>query len=215
MRDRSEELAEILCTEIVEGRLAAGERLNEQDLARRLEVSRGPVREALRRLTERGLVTVIPNAGARVARPDAAQARHLFSVREVLEAEAAGLAARVMSDGAKADLRALLESHIADVETAEDNAYLQATRNTDFHYRIIEGSGNPVLFKILCGDLYPQLRLLRRTHAQVAGRGLRALEEHRRILVAIEEGDSETATLAMRKHVQSARTTFESAVERA
>ncbi|MGJ8571902.1 MAG: GntR family transcriptional regulator [Hoeflea sp.] len=204
-RDRSEELAEALCVEIVEGRLRPGEKLNESDLAKRLDVSRGPIREALKRLAERNLVVVSPNAGARVVRPSLPDILNLMEVRENLEAVAAKLAAIHMTPNEKKNLRNLFEAHAVAVAAAEDGSYLQPPEDLDFHYMIIKAARNPILFKILCRDLYPQLRMSRRAHKAVPGRGKRALEEHRRILVAIEEGDPESAEMLMRKHIAAAR----------
>lgn len=203
--DRSEALAAALCEEIVEGRLLAGEKLNETSLAKRFDVSRGPIREALKRLAERKLVVFSPNAGARVARPILPDILNLLEVREHLEAAAAKLAAIHMTPKEKQKLRHLYEAHAVAVASAPDGAYLQYPEDLDFHYVIIRGARNPILFDILCRDLYPQLRLSRRAHKGVPGRGERALEEHRRILVAIEESDPEFAELLMRKHIAAAK----------
>ncbi len=204
-RDRSEELAEALCAEIVEGRLRPGEKLNEPGLASRFDVSRGPIREALKRLAERNLVVFSPNVGARVIHPTLPDILNLLKVREYLEAPAAKLAAVHMTPDEKRNLRALYEAHSVAVAAAQDGSYLQHPEDLDFHYVIIKAARNPVLFKILCHDLYPQLRMSRQAHKGVPGRGKRALEEHRRVLVAIEEGDPELAEILMRKHLAAAR----------
>lgn len=205
IRDRSEDLAEALCVEIVEGRLRPGEKLNEAELAQRFDVSRGPIREALKRLAERNLVVVSPNAGARVIRPILPDILNLLEVRENLEAAAAKLAAIHMTPEEKKNLRDLYEAHVVAVAAAQDGSYFQHPEDLDFHYVIIKAARNPILFKILCRDLYPQLRMSRRAHKAVPGRGKRALEEHRRIMVAIEEGDPEFAEILMRKHIAAAR----------
>lgn len=203
-RDRSEVLAETLCEEIVRGDLHPGEKLNEADLAKRFDVSRGPIREALKRLAERKLVVFSPNAGARVVSHTLSDILNLLEVREHLEAAAAKLAAIHMTPDEKASLRRLFDEHVVAVGSDPDGSYYQHPEDLDFHYVIIKGARNPILFDILCGDLYPQLRISRRAHKIVPGRGARALEEHRRILVAIEEGDSEFAELLMRKHIVAA-----------
>lgn len=203
--DRSEVLAETLCEEIVSGALRPGEKLNEVELATRFNVSRGPVREALRRLAERSLVVFSPNAGARVVRHSLDDIVHLLYVREHLEGAATKLAAQQMTAAEKADLRDLLEAHRLAVASRDDGAYLQHPEDLDFHYVIVKASGNPVLFDILCCDLYARLRIFRNQHKNIPGRGDRALEEHHRILVAIEESDSELAALLMRRHIAAAR----------
>ncbi len=203
--DRSQVLAEALCEDIVQGRFAPGEKLNEKELASRFDVSRGPVREALKRLAERNLVVLSPNAGAKVARHSAEDIIHLLDVREHLEGAAARLAAERMTAEEKKDLGMLFDAHALAVERTKDGSYIQHPEDLDFHYVIIRGSRNPHLFSILCSDLYPQMRLFRRRHKNTPGRGRRALEEHRWILAAINEGDPELAELLMRKHISASR----------
>ncbi len=75
---------------------------------------------------------------------------------------------------------------------------MQSPQELDFHYVIAKGSGNPLLFNILCEELYPRLRICRKQHQNISGRGAQALEEHRRILAAIEDSDAEMAGILMR-----------------
>ena len=203
--DKSEILAEALCEEIVEGAYGPGEKLNEKELATRFDVSRGPIREALKRLAERNLVVLSPNAGAKVAQHSTEDIIHLLDVREHLEGAAARLAAERMTDEEKLRLHALFDAHAVAVDAAEDGSYVQLPEDLDFHYVIIKASGNPLLFNILCGDLYPLLRMFRRQHKNVRGRGERALEEHRRILAAIDDRDAELAEILMRRHIAASR----------
>ncbi|MEP3278753.1 MAG: GntR family transcriptional regulator [Stappiaceae bacterium] len=205
LQDRSHVLAEALCEEIVDGTFAPGEKLNEKELATRFKVSRGPIREALKRLAERNLVVLSPNAGAKVAQHTREDIIHLLDVREHLEGAAAKLAAERMTKEEKKRLGALFKAHALAVEAATDGSYVQHPEDLDFHYVIIKGSRNPHLFAILCGDLYPQLRLFRRQHKNTPGRGKRALHEHRWILNAIEDGDPELAELLMRKHISASK----------
>lgn len=200
-RERSEILADAIYKEIVEGRLGPGEKLNEEVIAKRFNVSRGPVREALRRLSERKLVVFSRNAGARVVHYSLENILDLLEVRESLEASAAKLAAERMTFEQKTALRALFESHVVSVNTNQTNSYLQSPEDLDFHYLIAKGAGNPVLINILCEDLYPHLMIFRRQHQHIPGRGKHALEEHRRILMAIEERESQLAELLMRRHI--------------
>ena len=104
IQERSEVLANILCEEIIRGQLKPGEKLSETVIASRFKVSRGPVREALRRLSERNLVDFIPNVGARVASTSLADMFHLMEVRESLEVLAAYLAAVKMTAAEKSHL---------------------------------------------------------------------------------------------------------------
>src|SRR5687768_16591695 len=92
-----DKLYEALTSAIVTGEIAPGEKLSEPAIARRHGISRAPVREAIRRLQERGLVTYVANQGARVAEPSAAEFLALLDVREATEGMAARLAAESMN----------------------------------------------------------------------------------------------------------------------
>ena len=212
-QERSEALANILCEEIIRGQLKPGEKLSETAIASRFKVSRGPVREALRRLSERNFVDFVPNVGARVASTSLADMLHLMEVRESLEVLAAGLAAENMTAAQKSRLEKLYKNHLSMFSRENINPYFQSPEDLDFHYAIAKGSGNPVLFKILCEDLYPQLLVCRSQHQYIKGRGTKALEEHQTILAAITKGDPELAGIYMRRHLQSARASLENLIE--
>ncbi|MBW1698931.1 MAG: GntR family transcriptional regulator [Deltaproteobacteria bacterium] len=206
---RAEEIIGILTEEILNGPLVSGDRLAEKDLAERFGTSRGPVREALRKLEARGLVCFSPNVGARVAFYTLSDFINLFLAREAMETMAARLAATSMTQQEKAELRLLLEAHEKELSTQPEGPYIKPSADIDFHHFVIRGSRNPLLFHILCEDLYPLLRLCRRLHHRVAGRGRRALIEHRRILEAIEDGDEQMAELTMQRHIAAARSCVE------
>ena len=207
-RERSEILANILCEEIITGRLKPGDKLSEIALASRFDVSRGPVREALRRLSERSLVVFSPNAGARVMTNSLADMLHLLEVRESLEIKAARLAAKRMTAREKARLHDLCENHASMSSSSKQHSYFQSPEDFDFHYAIAKGAKNPILFKILCEDLYLRLLFCRSQHQYIKGRGNAALNEHHSIMVAIEQGDPELAELFMKRHIQAARTSL-------
>lgn len=206
---RSERIATLLGEDIIEGRLKPGERISEQALAARFGTSRGPIREALRRLEERGLITTAPNIGACVARYSLGFLIELYQAREALEGMAARLAAQSMTTTEKAELRCLCETAAAALRDNPDAPYQQLPDNQDFHVAIARGARNQVLHDALCRDLYPLLRLCRREHGRTPGRGARALVEHFRVLEAIEDGDGELAELTMRKHIIASRRNLE------
>lgn len=213
IQERSEVLANILCEEIIKGQLKPGEKLSETAIASRFKVSRGPVREALRRLSERNLVDFVPNVGARVASTSLADMLHLMEVRESLEVLAAALAAEKMTAAERSRLEKLYKNHLSMFSGERINPYFQSPEDFDFHYAIAKGSRNPVLFKILCDDLYPKLLVCRSQHQYIKGRGRQALEEHQLILTAIAEEDAELAGIYMKRHLQSARASLENLIE--
>ena len=198
-------VAERLEAAIVSGKLEPGAKLSEQGLATSLGVSRGPLREAIRRLEGRGLLERTPNIGVRVAQLSLADLKELLEVREALEGMAAGLAALHMPAAEIAALRKLIESHGKQKSVAEGKGYYQESKDFDFHFRIVTGSGNARLAQMLTGDLYYLLRVYRYKSSTKPGRAQEALDEHRRIVSAIEARDAEAAEAAMREHLRHAR----------
>ncbi len=197
---------------ILTGELAPGEKLSEPAIARQFGASRAPVREAIRRLQERGLVTHVANQGARVSRPSASEFLALLDVREAMEGMAARLAATNMSEAEIAALERLVTGHAGEIERSPLKAYLQDDPDSDFHMKIAQGSGNPILTELLCEQFYPRLRLCRRMHRTVPGRGKAAWREHLRITEAIAQRDEELAEILMRRHVRAARAALQRAL---
>jgi DNA-binding GntR family transcriptional regulator len=208
-RTLADRVSEALVTAVVRGEIPAGARINEPVLARRFQVSRGPLREAIRRLEGLHLATRIPYAGARVVTLNAGQLTEMYQMREALEGMAARLAARNMGSTGVAELKALLDSHERQIEAAGGTEYYQREGDFDIHYRIIRGSGNRRLIEYLCGELYHLVRMFRFRSSLVASRPQRALAEHRAITEAIEQRDEELAELLMRRHISSARQSIE------
>lgn len=197
---------------IVTGELVAGSRVSEAELVTRYGVSRGPLREALRRLEGRQLITRIPHVGVRIMALSLDELLQIYQVRESLEGLACRLAAEHMSDAEIADLKALLARHEQQIAEHEGRAYIQEEGNVDFHYRLIHGSRNAVLIQMLCGELYHRVRIYRGQFSLTEGRPVRALEEHRRIVEAIEARDGELAEFLMRRHIANARANVEARV---
>ncbi|MBK1647713.1 GntR family transcriptional regulator [Rhabdochromatium marinum] len=190
---------------IVEGEIAPGCKLSEPVLAERFTVSRGPLREALRRLEAIHLIERKANVGARVVSLSGVQLVELYQIRETLEGLAARLAAEAMTDTAVAELQSLLAEHRASVARDQWQAYFQTEGDWDFHYRIVHGSGNQRLIAILCDDLYHLARLYRCQFGMKSERATAALKEHGLIVDAIAERDGELAEWLMRRHIRASR----------
>jgi DNA-binding GntR family transcriptional regulator len=205
----ADRLSDTLLAAIVQGELPAGSKINEPVLARSYKVSRGPLREAIRRLEGMHLVTRVPHLGARVVTLDPERLGEIYCLREALEGMAARLAAHHMSDREIADIDMLLDKHERDIERAEGREYFQREGDFDFHYRIIQGSGNRLLMDMLCGELYHLIRMFRYRSSQMVSRPQRALTEHRNILAAIRDRDGELSEMLMRRHISNARRNME------
>lgn len=191
--------------QIVAGELAPGSKLNEGELAAAHGISRGPLREAIRRLEARRLVEIVPNSGARVVCLSYEQLVSVYETREALEGMACRLAAQRIARSEVESLHQLLDEHNSDLPDDSTARYLQEAGDFDFHYRIARASGNEILASMLCDDLYHLVRMYRRRTPGDHGRGHRALDEHRRIVEALGSGDAELAELLMRRHVSAAR----------
>jgi len=205
----AEQLMAAIQAAIVKGDLAPGSKLKEPDLARRYGTSRGPLREAIRRLEARRLVEVAPHTGARVARLSLGQLLELYEAREVLEGLACRLAAERITMTEADELRRLLEAHEKDVIASEGRQYFQPEGECDLHFRLARASGNGIVTKILCDDLYHLMRMYRYRFSLRPDRPVAALKEHWRIIDAIADRDGELAELLMRRHIRNTRNAIE------
>ncbi len=136
-------VAHRLRTMIVEGELAAGEKLNERELAERLSVSRTPLREALKLLTAEGLVEHLPNRGALVVQLSADDVTHAFEVMAALEGLSGELACARISEAEVAELSALNYEMRAHHARRDLSAYYRV--NAAIHRGINRAARNPVL----------------------------------------------------------------------
>lgn len=185
------------------GRLGPGDRLNEVEIAAHLSMSRGPVREAVRRFSSAGLVVSEPNLGSRVVELGEGTVRALYEVRESLESMAARLAAVRMSKPEKAQLVDMLDAHEARMRDGMSDTYPSGASDWDFHLAILKGSDNAVAWRICGNDLRDMFNLLRARHGRTPGRGQAALREHRHIAEAILSCDADLAGALMTHHIRN------------
>ncbi|WP_183471229.1 GntR family transcriptional regulator [Limimaricola variabilis] len=188
-----------LLEEIRAGRLAAGDRLRETELAERLGVSRTPVREAIRQLEADGLVTHVPRQGASVRGLDYAEVMELYEMRAVLEGTAARLAARAASEIEIDELATLNEELVRAGATPQ--AY---DLNRQFHAALLDAAKNRFLTRSIQG-LQKALMILGPTTLTAPERAERAVEEHRAVLDALIARDGVRAEAAMRAHIEAAQ----------
>jgi DNA-binding GntR family transcriptional regulator len=184
---------------IVSGALAPGQRLNERELCEQLAVSRTPVREALKVLTQEGLLQALPNRSPTVAPLDAGETAALVEVVAAIESLAGELAARRVSEAQIAELGILHYTMLAHQARRELPGYFAA--NKAFHRRIVEYADNPVLLWIW--DLL-SLRVDRARYAsnQWPERWQEATGEHSRLLELFTARDAQGVAQAMRDHVR-------------
>jgi DNA-binding GntR family transcriptional regulator len=201
----SDRLFDQISEAIISGALGAGSKISEPDLAQRYGTSRAPLREAIRRLEERKLVSRIAHQGARVAVIGAERIAETYAVREALEGIAAREAASRISAADLGRLRDHLDRHAELLDHGNPDDYRQGIADDDFHFVIIRASGNATLIDLLLDQYYAVIRMFRGQHRQIAGRARRALVEHQRITDALADRDAELAELLMRRHIAAAR----------
>jgi DNA-binding GntR family transcriptional regulator len=205
-RSRADFVYDSLRDAIWEGRFANGERVREEEIARVLDVSRTPVREALQRLQQRGLLTVGAGRGLVVAQLTKQQVLELYAMREILE----GSAARFAAQHAHPTEIELLYRVQAELAESDDDAVALIKLNRRFHGAIYEAAHNEYLLKAL-DTLHDSLALLHSTTFRRPTRRADSDEEHRLIVAAIEHRDPDAAEKAAREHIRQAqRTRFES-----
>jgi len=211
--DLVDRIFEQLVDGIMSGQLAPNQKLTEDALSKRFSVSRGPVREALRRLEERNLVEHEPNAGVRVTSFSLVDFLAMIQVREALEGMACRLAAQNMTDEEISEIRAYLEQRYqSDLQNAPTNGGAVDLSYRDieleFHYRIASSCGNSALSKILSKDFYRTMRIWRRHQTEIPRRGNLDKEEHLKILRAIEDREPDFAEALMRRHIRDIRQNY-------
>ena len=187
---------------ILSGELEPGAVINQATLAREIGISTTPLREALKRLKQQGLVELDAHRDARVAALDAEEARDLLEIRRSLDPLAASLAAERRTKQDVAEMRASLEG----LEALPSNPTLeQLVAHRRFHSAIYRASHNSLLVETLDG-LWDTANRYRRHGLQVersAEERAEKAREHTLLFEAIVEGDGETAADVMRAHIEN------------
>ncbi|MBA3594364.1 MAG: GntR family transcriptional regulator [Pseudomonadota bacterium] len=190
-------IVEALTRAIVDHRLHPGTKLAEQKLADHFGVSRTLVRQALFQLSQNRLIRLEPARGAFVAAPDVNEARQVFAVRRMLEAE---MTRAFVREATPAKIRALREhvaqekAAVAEGDAADRNALLG-----DFHVRMAELMGNEVLTQML-GELVSRCALITLMY-QSASAAEHSSEEHAEIVKALTAKDEALAVRLMTEHL--------------
>lgn len=197
---RGEFVYKALLEAIRAGRLLPGERIREEDVAQSLGVSRTPVREALQLLQARRLVELAPGRGIIVMELNRQQVLELYAMREVLE----GAAARFAAQHAVAPEIALMKQLLDEFTAAEGDSLKLARLNNALHRTIYEAARNRYMHEAL-NNLEDALSLLRNTTFSLPERHASADREHRAIVAAIENRDSDAAEAESRRHIREAQ----------
>jgi DNA-binding GntR family transcriptional regulator len=202
VRNASVAATELIREAIIDGRLAPGTRLKEEELARELGISRTPVREALLLLQAEGLVEAAPNRGATVRSHTAEDLDDLYQLRALLEGYAARRAAGRISDDVIAVLKASCSRF--DVLSQEDDLRAIVKENLLFHSTILDLAGSVRLTSMVRKVI--ELPLVYKSYIWYSRDQTRiSAHYHRQITNALAARDAERAELIMKEHVFEAR----------
>lgn len=195
-------IARLIGQEIISGRLRPGVRLEEPALADRYEISRTPVREAIRLLSATGLVGIRPHRGAFVAEVTHAQIAERFELMAELEALCAGFAAIRMTQEERHALESIHVSAIELVHNQDREAY--RLHNSDFHNRIYAGAHNDALAQAT-RSVRTTVSAFRAAQFGLEPRLAGSQAEHDLILSRLLARDAEGAKEVMREHITTVR----------
>lgn len=184
------------------GDIKPGQTLTERGLAEKIGVSRTPVREAIRKLEEQGIVTHEPHKGVKVITLSEEKVAQLYDVRELLEGLAVRRLAERQTPQMIEELRGFIER--AEKEAVENNIRELAEINSEFHLALARLSGN-VYLETIMNMLQTQISLMMSASLSTSGRPLQNIEEHKGLIDAIRSGDGEFAESIAKHHVRKAR----------
>ncbi len=197
----AEGVADLLSKSIAKGDVPPGTRLVEIELAKQLGVSRGPIREALRMLEAKGLVTSTPGRGSFVAQISERDIWEIYSLRGVLEEEAIRLAARRGSDEAIQNLESTLKA-MFDAANEENHASVMDL-DLQFHRQIWEMADHRRL-KTFLEDIAGQVGMYVAVQTQLYDNLATGVSDHEQLLDSLRNRDEDTGAKTMRTHLQVA-----------
>lgn len=192
----SDQAARLVRKRILEGVYRPGERLIETELAAAFEISRAPLREALRGLAQEGIVTHRPNKGFYVPAITIDDARALYEFRQAIETASARWAAARAADDEIKLMMELLSATESVIEQGADAAY---PKDLDFHVAVVRAAHSPLLEQ-RANEVGRQLQVLRQRSGYSHERARAAYDEHMAIAKAIGQRSPDKAERAMRVH---------------
>jgi DNA-binding GntR family transcriptional regulator len=188
---------------ILRGAIPPGTRLHEAELARRLDLSRGPVREALRQLEQEGIVVSSPHVGASVASIDAADIEDATSIRTFLETLHSQATVQLLTDSDLADLA----EHVDQIRQAcrSGDAALVAETDFGFHERLLRVSASPIVlraWRTIAGRLRMSLAVSNVVFLREVGD---VAETHAPIMEALRARSAQELDAALAAHIEESR----------
>ena len=202
---------------IISGELRPGDRLpSERELAEQLNVSRTVIREAVKALSQKGLVEIRTGRGTFITDGTPEAVRHsidlmmrleqasgqrwVVEVREIIEPEIAARAAGHMTDECLGTMQAAIDA----MENSIDDIDSYVAADMRFHTALAEAAGNPLILKLI-DTIFDLLQEQRKRIGRVSHGPQRAQMHHKLIFEAVKRGDEEAARQAMRAHLEQVR----------
>ena len=187
---------------IIRGQILPGSKLVETQISQELGVSRTPLREAISRLGQEGLLEVVPRHGTFVRKQSVNEILESLDIREALE----GLAARLAARHATPEIIHKMKTCFSDFspKNVEKSIKDYAQQNVRFHHLVIQASQNRRLIGII-RNLYDQMDMVRLHTIVLPGRARKSLAEHREIIRLIEKKRGEMAEKRLRLHIRDLR----------
>ncbi len=193
-----DQVAHRLRTLLVEGLIAPGAKLNERELSERLNVSRTPLREAIKMLSIEGLVELLPNRGAVAVQLTASDVRHAFELLAELEGLSGQLAAERISQEALTEIRAQHFEMLAAHARRDLSTYYRL--NAQIHRAINAAAANPVL-QSTYAQVNARLQALRFRSNQDEAKWARAVAEHGQMIDALDKRDAGRLRQILTEHL--------------
>ena len=184
---------------IMNKKLIPGQRLPEISIAKQLNVSRTPVREALRRLVNEGLVVLIPNGGARLASPSVQEIQDAFELRVYLECLSARKAVKRITPVQICMLEEQIQAEVQVFKERDLECYLNI--NKTFHSIIAKASGNVILYEYITNILSRTFVYMTFFESFFDFDSNPSLDEHRKIVEALKAGNEENLVELMEEHI--------------
>lgn len=197
----SEEIADILRENIVSGNIDQGEKVNEYQVAKLLNISRPSIREAFRLLAAEGLITLVPRKGAFVSKMTPQEVKEIYEMKSMMESFAVRLAIPVINEKEVSELDSINNSMEEKIKQNNFKAILKL--NIEFHRKMIKVSKNEKLIRFYESIVLP-IRRYQRVGLSAPTSWGTSLQEHRNIVEAIKSKNIELAERLSREYTMKA-----------
>ncbi len=193
---------------VVTGEVSIDKPLVERSISKKLNMSRTPIKHALSRLQQEGLIRIVPRHGVFPVILTYQEYQHTLAIREVLEGLAARLSVEHFSNANLRELREIF-ADLGDIRDPDKVGHKEfALANVAFHQMILQTSSNPKLMDTV-QHLYDHLSLVRLKTIEITGRRSRSVDEHEAIMAALEQRDADLAERTMRAHIRTLKNDIE------